>query len=310
MIFIGHRGCNYPGYNQNTIRSFNKVTEEGVPAIEFDVQLSSDGELVVVHNLDLEEVSTGKGEVSSTDSVTLKSLLAGDPAQGEDRIPFLSEVFDFFAAQEPDRRPGIHMELKGNNTGRQAAELFTEYLDAGKLLMEDMLVSSFNWEELKTFRKVCPDAAVALLDGAIRRNLLLEKTGPEAEKYFGSVFAYGNEDYMIPRFPTLAENIPLIEEKCVDPRIRELLVEETRACLNGEYYTEELLDAACEMKAVSVNLWHLTVSPEFVERGHARGLAVYVYTANKPDEWQRLHDMGIDGVFTDFYAEAAALFAE
>ena len=38
MIFRGHRGCSYPGYNQNTIRAFAKVAQEGVPAIEFDVQ--------------------------------------------------------------------------------------------------------------------------------------------------------------------------------------------------------------------------------------------------------------------------------
>ena len=61
MIFRGHRGCSYPGYNQNTIRAFDKVAQEGVPAIEFDVQLCGDGQLVVDHNLDLEEVSNGKG---------------------------------------------------------------------------------------------------------------------------------------------------------------------------------------------------------------------------------------------------------
>ena len=33
MILIGHRGCSYPGYNQNTIRAFNKVAQEGVPAV-------------------------------------------------------------------------------------------------------------------------------------------------------------------------------------------------------------------------------------------------------------------------------------
>ncbi|GKT28478.1 glycerophosphodiester phosphodiesterase, partial [Aduncisulcus paluster] len=168
MMLIGHRGCKYPGYNQNTIRAFEKVTSEGVPAIEFDVQLSADKELVVVHNLDLEEVSTGKGE---------------------DRIPFLAEVFDFFASCAEDRRPSIHMELKGNNTGKQAGELFNEYVAAGKLNISDLLVSSFNWEELKSLREVCPEAKIALLDGAIRRNLLLKKTGPEAEKYFAELFA-------------------------------------------------------------------------------------------------------------------------
>ena len=57
MILIGHlRGCCYPGCNQNTIRAFDKFTQEGVPAIEFDVQLCADGELVVVHTLNLEEL--------------------------------------------------------------------------------------------------------------------------------------------------------------------------------------------------------------------------------------------------------------
>ncbi|WP_320173397.1 glycerophosphodiester phosphodiesterase family protein [Maridesulfovibrio sp.] len=305
MMLIGHRGCKYPGYNQNTIRAFEKVTSEGVPAIEFDVQLSSDKELVVVHNLDLEEVSTGKGEVSSTDSVTLKSLFAGDPAQGEDRIPFLDEVFDFFASCAEDTRPSIHMELKGNNTGKQAGELFNKYVAAGKLNISDLLVSSFNWEELKALRKVCPEAKIALLDGAIRRNLLLDKTGPEAEKYFAELFAYGNEDYMLPRFPALAENLVLLDKICEDQDIHSLLKQELKDCLDGRYYTDELLDTATAMNATSVNLWYRTIVPEFIEKAHARNLAVFVYTANQPEEWEALAKAGVDGIFTDFYAEAA-----
>ena len=96
MLLIGHRGCSYPGFNQNTIRAFEKVAGEGVPAIEFDVQLCGDGQLVVVHNLDLEEVSNGKGKVSTTDAEILQTLYAGKIDQGKDRIPFLPEVLDFF----------------------------------------------------------------------------------------------------------------------------------------------------------------------------------------------------------------------
>ena len=244
MLLIGHRGCKYPGYNQNTIRSFEKVTSEGVPAIEFDVQLSSDGELVVVHNLDLEEVSTGTGEVSSTDSETLKGLYAGDPERGLDRIPFLVEVFDFFASKDPGVRPVIQMELKGAETGTKAGELFNEYVDEGRLKVSDMLASSFNWEELKAFREVCPTAKIALLDGAIRRTVFLEKTGPEGLELFGDIFAYGNEEYMMPRFPGPIDNQVIIEEKCADPRLRSLLSQEVRTCLAGGYYTDALLDTS------------------------------------------------------------------
>ena len=309
MLLIGHRGCKYPGYNQNTIRSFEKVTSEGVPAIEFDVQLCADGELVVVHNLDLEEVSTGTGKISSTDAAALKELYAGDPAQGKDRIPFLSDVFDFFAVCSPEKRPAIHLELKGENTGKPTAELFLQYVSDGKLEVSDLLVSSFNWKELEALRELCPAAEIALLDGAIRREQLLKKTGTEADCYFADVFAYGNEDYMLPRFPSLEENLALLDTKCADERLRAILAEEIEDCLNGRYYTDELLDTACKMNAASVNLWYLTITPEFIKKSHERKLAVYVYTVNDPKELEAMADLGVDGIFTDYYADAVRLLA-
>lgn len=310
MLLIGHRGCYYPGYNQNTIRAFEKVAGEGVPAIEFDVQLCGDGHLVVVHNLDLEEVSTGSGAVFTTDSKTLKSLYAGDPARGRDRIPFLSEVFDFFAAIPAENRPVIHLELKGEHTGTKVGELLTEYVQAGKLHYSDLLVSSFNWLELENIRTVCPTLQIALLDGAIRRQQLLEKTGAGAEQYFSRIFAYGCEEYMLPRFADLTENLQLLEQECSDPVVRVQLAEEIKACLTGRYYTEELLDAACGMRAVSVNLWHRSLTSNFIERAHQRGLMVLVYTVNDPDELKAVARMGVDGIFTDFFAEASRLLAD
>jgi glycerophosphoryl diester phosphodiesterase len=309
MILIGHRGCSYSGYNQNTIRAFDKVAQEGVPAIEFDVQLCGDGELVVVHNLDLEEVSNGKGKVSSTDSMMLKTLYAGDPDRGKDRIPFLPEVFDFFSSLAQDVRPAIHLELKGDDTGKPAGELLAKYVASGKLQYSDVLASSFNWQELRNIRKVCPTLKIALLDGLIRRKVLCQKAGAVAERYFEHIFTYGCEQYMMPRFGSLAENLELLERECADPRVRTFLAEEIEACLDGRYYTEELLDTACEMSAESVNLWHLTVTQEFVDKAHSKGLAVLLYTVNSPDELQALAHMGVDCIFTDYYSESASLLA-
>lgn len=310
MLLIGHRGCYYPGYNQNTIRAFERVSAEGAPAIEFDVQLTADDQLVVVHNLDLEEVSTGKGAVVSTDSQLVKNFYAGDPDRGKDRIPFLSEVFDFFAAITPLNRPAIHLELKGNSTGVWAGELLNEYVAAQKLRYSDVLVSSFNWRELEDIRTVCPELNIALLDGAIRRTQLLEKVGTRAEQYFVSVFAYGSEEYMLPKFDTLDRNLELLEQQCPEPEIRSLLAEEMKECLSGCYYNEKLLDAACTMNAVSVNLWFRSLSSEFIDRAHDRGLLVLVYTVNDPDELQAVARMGVDGIFTDYYAAATRLLAD
>jgi glycerophosphoryl diester phosphodiesterase len=309
MILIGHRGCSYPDYNQNTIRAFNKVAKEGVPAIEFDVQLCGDGQLVVVHNLDLKEVSNGKGKVSSTDSKTLKTLYAGNPDRNKDRIPFLAEVFDFFTSFPPEVRPAIHLELKGDDTGKPTGELLTKYIASGSLRYSDILVSSFNWQELRNIRKVCPALKVALIDGAVRRNLLIDKAGAEAEQYFEHIFLYGNEQYMIPCFSSLEENLELIKKECADPHINQLLAEEMEACMAGNYYTDELLDTACEMNAESVNLWHRTLTQEFIDKAHNRGLAVLVFTVNASDELLALVHMGVDGIFTDNYSESASILA-
>jgi len=309
MILIGHRGCSYPGYNQNTIRAFDKVAQEGVPAIEFDVQLCGDGQLVVVHNLDLKEVSNGTGKVSSTDSMTLRTLYAGDPARGKDRIPFLPEVFDFFASLPQDVRPAIHLELKGDGTGKPAGELLARYVASGRLQYSDVLASSFNWQELGNVRKVCPTLKIALIDGLMRRKLLCEKAGVVAERYFEHIFTYGCEQYMMPRFDSLGENLELLEKECADLRVRAFLAEEIEACLDGRYYTDELLDTACKMSAESVNLWHRTVTQEFVDKAHSKGLAVLVYTVNSPDELQALAHMGVDGIFTDDFSGSASLLA-
>lgn len=310
MILIGHRGCAYPGYNQNTIRAFDKVAQEGVPGIEFDVQLCGDSQLVVVHNLDLEEVSNGKGKVSSTDSIMLKTLYAGDPTRGKDRIPFLAEVLDFFASLDPQARPLIHLELKGDGTGKPTGEMVEQYITDEKLLPSDVLVSSFNWQELTNIRKLLPTLKIALLDGAIRRTVLLAKTDIAAEPCFERIFAYGCEQYMLPRFTTLSENITLLEKECADPQLRNLLADEIATCLSGGYYNDELLDTACAMNATSVNLWHRTVTKKFIDKAHSRDLAVLVYTANDPSELKKLALMGVDGIFTDYYSESAALLAD
>ena len=46
---IGHRGCRFDGPFENTLASMRFAVEAGVDAIEFDVQLTSDNQVVVFH---------------------------------------------------------------------------------------------------------------------------------------------------------------------------------------------------------------------------------------------------------------------
>jgi glycerophosphoryl diester phosphodiesterase len=42
------------------------------------------------------------------------------------------------------------------------------------------------------------------------------------------------------------------------------------------------------------------VDAEFVDDAHRRGLLVYVFTVNHPDDIDRMRRLGVDGVFTDY----------
>ena len=57
---------------------------------------------------------------------------------------------------------------------------------------------------------------------------------------------------------------------------------------------------AAELDARALNLSDEFVDERLVADAHARGLKVYVYTVNHPDEIVRMKALGIDGVFTDF----------
>jgi glycerophosphoryl diester phosphodiesterase len=55
-----------------------------------------------------------------------------------------------------------------------------------------------------------------------------------------------------------------------------------------------------QLSAWSVHASLEFVDREFVENAHSRGMKMFVYTVNRPDELTRVLEMGVDGVFTDY----------
>ena len=59
---FAHRGAS--GYApENTLQAFSLAQEQGADGIELDVQLTKDGEVVVIHDETIDRTSTGKGYV-------------------------------------------------------------------------------------------------------------------------------------------------------------------------------------------------------------------------------------------------------
>ena len=71
-----HRGANNT-HPENTIAAFKEAIRLGVHMIEFDVQMSKDGELVVIHDKSVDRTTNGQGKVSDLSLIELKHLDAG-----------------------------------------------------------------------------------------------------------------------------------------------------------------------------------------------------------------------------------------
>ncbi|MBT8142306.1 MAG: glycerophosphodiester phosphodiesterase [Gammaproteobacteria bacterium] len=62
----------------------------------------------------------------------------------------------------------------------------------------------------------------------------------------------------------------------------------------------KLAKFAHKLKASTVNPSIEFVTKEFVTDAHDRGLQVFAYTVNHPEDIQRMHEMGVDGVFSNY----------
>lgn len=92
MIVYAHRG--YSGrYPENTMLAFHEAYRAGTHGIELDVQLSADGQLVIIHDETLDRTTTGSGYVKDHTLPELKKLDASVVRKGfsPQQIPTFEE---------------------------------------------------------------------------------------------------------------------------------------------------------------------------------------------------------------------------
>jgi glycerophosphoryl diester phosphodiesterase len=98
---VAHRGASALA-PENTMAAFEKAVELEADAIELDLHVSRDGELVVIHDQTLDRTTDGQGPVHARSLQALKQLDAGrwfgERFAGQ-QIPTLAEVLDRFAGK-------------------------------------------------------------------------------------------------------------------------------------------------------------------------------------------------------------------
>lgn len=96
MIIVAHRGASYDEV-ENTPAAFERAIAVGAEYVEFDVQASSDGGLVVFHDLALDRLTPARGPLRARRLAELREL----------GIPTLEKVLELTAG-----RIGVMVELK------------------------------------------------------------------------------------------------------------------------------------------------------------------------------------------------------
>lgn len=89
-----HRGGPYPGYPENSIEAFEHVLQYTPAIIEFDVAITKDSVLVIMHDNTVDRTTTGKGRVSDLTFEEIKDLYLVDKEgkKTDFRVPTLDEV--------------------------------------------------------------------------------------------------------------------------------------------------------------------------------------------------------------------------
>ncbi|WP_186418164.1 glycerophosphodiester phosphodiesterase family protein [Bosea sp. CS1GBMeth4] len=103
MRIIGHRGARNL-WAENSISGFRNLCGLKVDAVELDVHLSSDGEIMVIHDPLLERTTDHRGPVGGLDREALRRVKLNDTL-GE-TIPTLPAVLDVFGPT------GIELEIE------------------------------------------------------------------------------------------------------------------------------------------------------------------------------------------------------
>ena len=163
-----HRGCSMMN-PENTLLAFKKAAElEGITGIEFDVQLTKDNEIVVIHDERVDRTTDGTGYVQEYTLNELKQLfIAGDDEIH--RIPTLRETFELLAPYCKGK--GLHLNIELKNSEIRYEGMEQRVIDmVSEFNLEDYVVySSFNHDSIGLIKQIKADAEVAYLAGDYHR---------------------------------------------------------------------------------------------------------------------------------------------
>jgi len=280
----GHRGARglMP---ENTLPGFAKALSIGVSTLEFDLAVTRDYQVVVIHNPRFEPeiardangawLQQSSPTIHSMTLPTVKTYDVGrlNPASkyaqrypeqqavDDSSVPTLGEVFEL-VNKSGNQQVRFNIEIKINperpdltHPPRIFAQTVVDVIRAYKMEVRTA-VQSFDWRALQEVQDIAPDIITSYLtaDQKWLNNIQTDRPG-------------------------------------VSPWVSGFDVDD----FDGS--------TARAIKAAGGSIWssyHKEVSVDSIKLAHDLGLTVNVWTVNEPGRMRELIAMGVDGIITDY----------
>jgi glycerophosphoryl diester phosphodiesterase len=277
-MIVAHRGASST-VAEHTLAAYEAAIASGADALECDVRLTRDGHLVCVHDRTVNRTSDGRGAVSELDLPSLEQLdfssWHGELPNSADKLLSDSPYHDGVAADRIEHGGGVLsldvlLQLV-HDAGREVRLLIeTKHPTRYAGLVEKTLV-----EELARFGWT----------GRPGPPLSLREPPNMANRIVVMSFA-----------PTAVRRVRLLAPDIPTVLLLERFLPQRRAGI-----------LPTGVSIVGPGLHLLQAEPEFVERAHARGHLVYVWTVDNPRDVEFVLDLGVDTIITDYPSEVRAL---
>lgn len=185
VYVVAHRGA-HNGIPENTLAAYEAAIEMGVDFVEVDLRTTKDGQIVSIHNKDIDSyVTNGQhGLVSDMTLDQLEQLDIGSrigPQWRIERIPTFEEILKLCKG-----RVGIYLDLKDASVGKVISMI-------NKWDMARHVLWYADYDELERVEELCPDC-ILMPDPGPEENLpeVIERFKPSV---VASVWPYYSRSF-------------------------------------------------------------------------------------------------------------------
>ncbi|MDQ1001593.1 glycerophosphoryl diester phosphodiesterase [Neobacillus niacini] len=155
---FAHRGYSAL-FAENTMNAFIAAEKANADGLELDVQLTKDGEVVVIHDEKVDRTTTGSGFVKNFTFNEIRQFNANKKGVKKEPIPSLVEVLEWMQSNQLV----CNIELKNNLLPYEGIEEKVIRLVRKNNLMDRIIISSFNHYSIVLCYRTAPEIETAPL---------------------------------------------------------------------------------------------------------------------------------------------------